>query len=180
MKDFLIPSAIRGVLTHDECMDLIVDAMPLLREDVRTSRVRHRKIAKFNTDTQVTAKLKRFLVQQIDGTLENVEDVEVVRYHRGAEYREHMDCFWRTHTLLVYLNQLYEGGEIQFAHNEVGAVRLPPGDALLWTNSVDGKPFMPNAHSVNKIKDGCKWVAVVWHWNSPYNSAVKSGERPPV
>lgn len=177
-KLLTIPVMTASVLSPSECAKLIDDATPSLRDNVRTTRAKYRTIAKFKEDTPETLKLKTYMAAAVGSSVDYIEPVEVVRYELGSAYREHTDLHWRLHTMLCYLNENYEGGETRFARNGVGDIKGRTGDCLLWPNSDGHRDFLHNAHSVQKITAGEKWVAVVWHWGEEPDLEVISGQEP--
>jgi prolyl 4-hydroxylase len=113
----------------------------------------------------------------MNGPAENGEGLQVLRYGPGGECRAHFDFLvpsnkansesiarsgQRLSTLIVYLNDVAEGGETVFP--EIGLSVVPRrGDALYfeYTNSrmqVDVK----SAHGGAPVVSGEKWVVTKW------------------
>lgn len=100
------------------------------------------------------------------------EILHVLAYSPGQQYRLHSDAIpgeanQRTHTLLVWLNDAYEGGATVFPALDI-AVRGAPGDALLFENlTAAGKPDERTRHAGLPVKSGRKWLATRWIRRTP-------------
>jgi prolyl 4-hydroxylase len=102
------------------------------------------------------------------GTLyDQGEPLLILRYRPGQEYKKHFDALpgvenQRVKTALVYLNEDYEGGETAFTQIGVN-FRGRTGDAIVFTNTVDGKHFDPLAeHAGLPVTRGTKYLASRW------------------
>lgn len=101
------------------------------------------------------------------------EPLQVLRYAPGGEYRAHMDALpatdnQRVVTVLVYLNDAYEGGETDFP--ELGLrFRGRPGDALIFGNiTADGQADPRSRHAGLPVRSGTKLIASRWIRRAPY------------
>lgn len=95
------------------------------------------------------------------------EPLTVLRYRPGQQYRAHLDTLPRVDnqrlaTMLVYLNDGYDGGETHFP--KLGLkVRAQKGDALLFYNlRGDGQPDPLTLHEGMVVSAGEKLVASRW------------------
>ena len=147
-------------------MDL---ARPNLVQDFRTSSVIGRSGCSIKMDN-----LRWYVEECVDVPADHIETPEVVCYSAGVGYQWHVDCPWRTHTFLLYLNDDYEGGETEF-RDEV--IKPRAGWCLSWRNSVDGVQLKENEHRVRPVTRGQKWVAVCWVWDRPVQD-ILSGSQP--
>lgn len=102
------------------------------------------------------------------------EPLHILRYSGAQEYRPHHDAVaglenQRSHTLIVYLNADYEGGETAFP--KLGLhLRGRQGDALLFANlSADGRPDPQMRHAGLPATRGEKWIATRWIRARPYH-----------
>lgn len=108
---------------------------------------------------------------------ENGEMTSILRYRPGEEYRPHFDFLidgvygaagfqvsgQRVATLLVCLNDEFEGGETSFLTAGV-TWKGRTGDALLFRNvTADGKPDMTTRHAGLPVKGGEKWLLSKWY-----------------
>lgn len=101
---------------------------------------------------------------------------QVARYERGQYFRVHEDAFptgqalrsnyQRRLTLLVYLNDVGEGGATHFGHLGL-TVRPERGAALLFFPAfADGTPDPRTAHEARPAVDE-KWIAQAWAGSPP-------------
>ena len=95
------------------------------------------------------------------------EPLQVLRYRPGGEYRPHFDAIpgfanQRILTMIVWLNEDYEGGETMFM--KTGAkIRGRTGDALLFRNALpDGTRDPDAAHAGLPVTRGEKLIASRW------------------
>lgn len=112
----------------------------------------------------------------------NAEMLSVLRYGLGEEFMPHVDYFadnvesaaelnrsgQRAQTLLVYLNDDYDGGTTQFLANAL-RVKGQIGDAVLFRN-VDsaGMPDLSTMHAGLPVTRGVKWLASTWFRERAY------------
>jgi prolyl 4-hydroxylase len=102
-----------------------------------------------------------------DTPVANGEPLQILRYSPGQEYRAHHDALPHTDnqrilTMLVYLNDGFEGGETKFLKTGL-SVKGDIGDALLFRNAdKQGRPD-PNAlHAGLPVRAGQKLIASRW------------------
>lgn len=95
------------------------------------------------------------------------EPLHLLRYTPGQEYKPHTDSMpgeanQREWTVLVYLNESYEGGATRFPRLDY-EVRGAPGDALIFCNvTPDGRPHPASLHAGLPVTGGAKWLATRW------------------
>lgn len=84
--------------------------------------------------------------------------VIVLRYQTGQEYKMHADAGGgnrRVLSMVMYLNDDYVGGEIEFPH--YGVNLKPPANSMI---------FFPSnysyAHIAHPVKEGTKYAIVTW------------------
>jgi prolyl 4-hydroxylase len=109
----------------------------------------------------------------------NIEPLQVVRYHPGEKYDSHHDFFHhvsgpkgqRYGTILVYLNDEFEGGTTSFPKCGL-EVKPITGDGIFWYDSWlrDGKCycFEDSLHRGNPPKTGVKYALNVWIRFDPF------------
>jgi prolyl 4-hydroxylase len=118
----------------------------------------------------------------------NMEDVHLVKYEVGGEYKEHQDWFHpsqdyyrkemerggqRIKTALVYLNDDFSGGDTTFP--KIG-MRITPkkGKLVVWDNvTAEGELSYDSTHIGEIVTEGVKYIAVIWmraqyFWNWDY------------
>jgi prolyl 4-hydroxylase len=95
------------------------------------------------------------------------ESLTVLHYGPGQQYRMHIDALphaanQRVATMILYLNEGYQGGETQFealGANFVGR----GGDALFFVNTMaSGEPDPRSRHAGLPVLAGAKWIATRW------------------
>jgi hypothetical protein len=107
---------------------------------------------------------------------ENAEGLGVLHYSPGERYKPHVDYIpdtpanaahlaargQRVRTLLVYLNEGFEGGATEFPHLE-RAFRPPRGSALVFDSvKPDGSLDPMTLHTGAPTTHGEKWVISKW------------------
>lgn len=103
-------------------------------------------------------------LKNLDGTLNVVlSDIAVLRYKNNGHYNYHTDnCtnIPRTLSIILMLNDDYEGGELVFAnpqmnHEEI-IVKPRKGRAIIWPSNF----LYP--HKVNFVTKGIRYSVVCW------------------
>eukprot|EP00882_Tetradesmus_deserticola_P023404 GHRQ01025467.1.p1 GENE.GHRQ01025467.1~~GHRQ01025467.1.p1 ORF type:complete len:288 (+),score=44.69 GHRQ01025467.1:151-1014(+) len=161
-------------------------------DDYRTS---YGTFIKRNADAVMEA-IEERLAQWAQIPRVNGEDLQVLRYGEGQQYKPHMDSLSddvagpRLCTILLYLNNVPEGGETAFpeSNNWVdkslpdrlgpfsqcakGSVAFKPnkGDALMfWSVHPDGtKQDSYSMHTGCPVLKGVKWTATKWIHGRPF------------
>ena len=103
---------------------------------------------------------------------EQGEPLQVLRYQPGQEYRPHIDALPGADnqciaTMLIYLNDGYEGGQTHFLHTGF-SVEAKAGDAILFQNCRDGAPDMRMLHAGRPVSRGTKLIASRWIRARPF------------
>lgn len=100
------------------------------------------------------------------------EPLQVLRYQPGQEYKVHIDAIpgldpQRILTVLVWLNDGYQGGETRFLEADL-TVRGRRGDALLFVNvDSEGRPNPRASHAGLPVTRGVKLLASRWIRSRP-------------
>ena len=167
-----------ALLTPDECDYLVRRATPLLQPSVvihpvsgqfvlnpiRTSTA---AIFPFVIEDPVLHAINRRIAAATGTSYEQGEPVQVLSYTAGQEYKLHSDALrpgenQRIKTLLVYLNEEFEGGETNFPQAGL-AYRGKRGDALLFHNVDDaGEPDNRAVHAGLPVRRGRKLILSKW------------------
>ena len=120
-------------------------------------------------------------VLRIDGDIMHhsaggvAENMQVVHYGVGQEYRPHFD-WWvgdtphsRFATVLMYLNEQKHdkaGGETTFPHLGPMDVHGGKGTAVIFYSLLeDGNADVMSLHGALPVHDGEKWLSNVWVWD---------------
>jgi prolyl 4-hydroxylase len=178
---------LEGVLSEAECAQLIALARPRLRRstvvdsptgaNIIVDRRSSEGVFFHLRENPFIAQLDERLAAIMNGPTENGEGLQVLRYRPGGQYPPHFDFLdpaaplsaqsiarsgQRISTLIVYLNDVIEGGETVFP--EVGLSVVPRrGNGLYfeYTNSrmqVDPR----SAHGGAPVTRGEKWIVTKW------------------
>lgn len=118
--------------------------------------------------------------------LEHQERMNILHYDPGQEFKPHYDFIrpWgpeaqgyageiaalgqRAVTMLVYLNEGYEGGETVFPHLKLG-IKGRTGDALIfWNVSATGVLERNSLHAGAPVISGEKWLLSQWVREKPH------------
>lgn len=187
-------SVIDRLFSADECRLLIASAQPHLHDSQTadpltgvpyTLPVRTSSEASFDplieTSALRLAQLRMVAAAGID--LPHAEQLTVLRYLPGQQYRPHRDYLPggtlqmdrphagnRMRTVCVYLNAVERGGETEFP---VPGLRIDPvpGRAVIFDNlHPDGRPDPDSLHAGTPVVAGEKWLATLWIRQGRYRS----------
>jgi len=103
-----------------------------------------------------------------DRPLRNCEKLQVLRYKPGGFYKPHQDTFTdtdkkkRMYTIILALNDDYEGGETVFPNLE-RKYKLKKGDALFF-HTLDNYELKTSKalHGGAPVTSGEKWICNLW------------------
>jgi len=121
----------------------------------------------------IERKISNFVAMPVNRS----EPLSVLMYTRGQEYKPHFDYFdpslkitsellkkggQRCRTVLLYLNDVVEGGETHFPSiNEL--ISANQGTVVYMDNCLNGGKINPlSLHAGMPVKNGEKWIAVSW------------------
>ena len=119
------------------------------------------------------------LAKQFHFPIENTEGLQVVKYTKGGFYKEHHDaccdpndaCMQfvknggqRILTILIYLNDDFEGGFTMFPNLNHRRLKPPPRGAVVFHPLEKGSDRChPKAlHTGTEVTKGVKYIATVW------------------
>lgn len=183
--DAHVPCLVHNLATPDECETLITEAEAsgLQRstvvhdaEPVSTGRTSSHVFLETETAETLKERVSKFL--GIPTT--HFENVQVVRYRPGEKYDAHYDATFkndtntkrelpRLYTVLLYLNDDYEGGHTTFPNCEA-EVTPRQGMGVLWRNlSESGRILKSSYHAGAPVTRGTKYVCTLWIHGSPPN-----------
>ena len=174
------PSIYDTMLTPDQCQRVIEAAqrLGLNRSTVAektgntTSTIRTSSHV-FLPDSEPIAQTLKHKVHTLTGVpLSRMEQIQVVQYQPGQEYKPHFDAcndgcdggkdMPRTQTVMFYLNTVEQGGYTRFPNAGV-SVQPRQGRAVHWYNIDDNKKNLPcSFHGADPVIRGEKWGATVW------------------
>ena len=170
--------AFRTLFTEEECRYLAEAAGPMLEPasvvDVRTGRQKRDPIRRSDCcgftwplENPAVHALNRRLSAASGTRAEQGEPLQVLRYGPRGEYKPHFDSIpgfanQRILTMIVWLNDAYEGGETWFATPRL-ALKGQAGDAILFRNAGDDGARDPSsAHAGLPVTAGTKLIASRW------------------
>ena len=177
------PQIVSDVLTPEECTYLLEKATPLFSRStvVGTSAPdasRTSQTAWIPKTDPVAQKVFTKALEFTGKTMDECEDLQVVRYEPGTYYREHHDsccdgtqgCIdfekeggQRVATLLVYLNSDFTDGETHFPNLDL-KLKADPGSAILFRplGTEESKCHPKALHAGLPISSGVKYVCNAW------------------
>jgi prolyl 4-hydroxylase len=167
-----------SLFTDLECDFLMDVALPALRPsevvdpttgELTENPVRTSDAAAFPLVAERPAihALCRRLAKATRTGVEQGEPLQVLRYLPGQQYRPHFDALDRSEnqrilTILVYLNDDYEGGATHFIKSGL-SIKGRKGDALMFRNADDAGHIDANSqHAGEPVELGEKFVASRW------------------
>lgn len=189
---------IRNVLTPQECNQIITHAQKkgMYESDVLSygtstgtevmNEYRKSKTSWVSDDEHPLALRLALYSEQISGLpRENQEMLQVAFYEKDGKFNEHFDaCVFedesfcdkmnnnagqRRSTLLVYLNDDFEGGETEFV--AIGLkIKPEKGKAILFWNTDENENIIQESkHRGNPVIKGQKWICTKWSHVSAFN-----------
>jgi predicted 2-oxoglutarate/Fe(II)-dependent dioxygenase YbiX len=94
------------------------------------------------------------------------EGYEMIKYETGQEFKAHSDgitASGRSVSAIVYLNDEYTGGELEFVNFGV-KIKPKPGMLILFPSNY------PYAHIAHPVKTGIKYAIVTWMHDRPFDA----------
>jgi len=180
-----------GLFTAPECAWLAAAAGPMLEPAVVVDPASGRQVRDpvrvcdsagfpWPLENPAIHALNRRLAAVSGTAVDRGEPLQVLRYRPGGEYRPHFDAIPgfanpRTMTMLVWLNEDYEGGETHFPTPGL-KLKGRTGDAILFRNTgPDGRRDPASGHAGLPVTAGEKRIASRWIRARPFEMPV--GER---
>ena len=174
------PIIIKGLITQEEREHIMkkaeskLDVSTIAENRVIDKRVRDSQTAWLDESDPVVRRVMEKCVSITDRPLENCEHLQVLRYKPGGHYKPHQDTFSdtdgnkRMYTVILALNDEYEGGETEFP-NLGTKYKLTAGDALFF-HTLDNYELMTTKalHGGRPVKSGEKWICNLWVHKHPY------------
>ncbi|GFN31406.1 2OG-Fe(II) oxygenase [Paenibacillus xylaniclasticus] len=167
---------LKRLLTDDECQWLMETAGPRLTEsklvnkvvsEIRTSRGMFFE----EEESPFIRRIERRISQLMNVPIEHAEGLQVLHYGPNQEYKAHYDFFGqnsplarnnRISTLIIYLNDVEEGGETLFPLLQL-RVKPERGSALYFEYFYQQQALNNlTLHSSVPVVRGDKWVATQW------------------
>lgn len=166
---------LEDVLSNTECEALI---------DLAKNRMQRAKIGKshvvsdFRTNSsmffeesenELIKKIETRVSELMSIPVSHAEPLQILHYKAGEQYQHHFDYFMsgnivnnRISTLVMYLNDVEEGGETYFPSLHF-SVAPKTGRAVYFEYFYDDNHLNEQTlHAGNAVKVGEKWVATQW------------------
>ncbi len=180
-KRSLKPTVVENFLSPRECDAVIHRARQIgLHPSTVTHRVHNNRKDSSRTSSNVFLhrdeplglKIKQKVSKYTGVDIRRMEDVQVVHYLPGQEYKPHFDAcndfcnggknLPRTQTMYIYLNDVEEGGCTSFPNVGV-SVEPKKGRAVCWYNTDKEMKILPESlHAADPVLRGEKWGCNVW------------------
>jgi prolyl 4-hydroxylase len=178
---------LQGVLSNDECAELIELARPRLRPStVVDPQTGTNTVANYRNsegmffrpaETPLIALLDRRLAELMNCPLENGEGLQVLRYGPGGHTAPHFDFLipsnptneasvkrsgQRLSTLMIYLSEVARGGETVFP--EVGLSVFPRQGNAVYFEYANSRQQLDarSLHAGAAVIEGEKWAVTKW------------------
>ena len=94
------------------------------------------------------------------------EGISFLRYSDGEHFDFHLDENFdapRTTSVTIYLNDNYDGGEMEFEHFNI-KIKPSAGDIAMFSSAY------PYRHRVTPVSNGIRYAAVAWYrWKTLIN-----------
>ena len=162
------PIVIEQMITRKMC-DTILDSTSAFRHSTINGSRYYKSLRNSYTATLENKSIAEILAQKCLDILNfdevYIEPPLIVHYKVDGFYKTHEDSckkFHRPITVLLSLNDKYEGGETEFPHLDK-KFKLKKGDALVFHNfNTDGTYTKLSQHNGQPVKSGEKWVCNLW------------------
>lgn len=178
----------RALFTADECRYLAQAAAPMLAPSVvvdQATGAQRPDPVRVSDSMGFTPPLENPAVHALNQRIAATsgtrpaqgEPLQVLRYRPGGQYKPHCDAIpgfanQRILTMIVWLNEDYEGGETMFMKARV-KLKGRTGDALLFRNALpDGNRDPDAAHAGLPVTRGEKLIASRWIRARPFEMPV--------
>lgn len=166
------PKVIKNFITDEMCDFLINTDVSSFEESTtdNDSKLTSMRISKTKWIPRTYYKVKEIYekcYQLTNIPITNMEDISVIKYEEGGYYKEHIDVDMdfivpRLYTIILYLNDNYEGGETEFTILNK-KYKLKKGDALFFNNYDSlGNITRLSLHCGNEVISGVKYIANIW------------------
>lgn len=174
-----------GLFTPAECQHIANVAVDMLapsmvvdpatgRSIPHPIRTSHSAVIGPTRETLAVQALNRRIAAVTETDWQQGEALTVLRYEPGQQFRPHHDAIagarnQRFRTVLVYLNDAFEGGETRFSERNL-LVRPRTGDAIVFDNILaDARIDQASRHAGEPVRRGVKWLATRWIRERAFN-----------
>ena len=179
---YIEPKVIPNLLTEDEIEYIKKKSIDKLEPSLVASgfggifddNIRKSEEVMLESNDPILNSVVRKCVGLTNKPFENAEGLQVLRYKEGGYFKHHQDVnpyFMinrRLYTIMIALNDDYEGGETDFPGLNV-EYKLKKGSALFFHTLDNHKLHTSLAlHGGKPVKSGEKWICNLWVHKYPY------------
>ena len=171
---YIEPKVIPNLLTEDEIEYIKKESINKFAPSrigfhgIVDDNLRKSESAFLESNDPVVNSVVRRCVGLTNKPFENAERLQVLRYTEGGHYQLHQDVIKtmdnnkRLYTIMIALNDDYEGGETIFPLLNK-SYKLSKGDAIFF-HTVDNYEVITELalHGGQPVKSGDKWVCNLW------------------
>ncbi len=169
-----------NLITENDCDEIIKIAENQFRQANTLGENNGHRIADFTwiyRNVPIANKLREIASKETGLPIENMEDLHVVRYNVGGQYKDHHDFFHpgepyypgevsrggqRVKSIIFYLNDDFEGGETDFPKMSI-TVKPIKSKTIIWDNiNEDGTLDYDSIHAGLPVTKGVKYIATIW------------------
>lgn len=142
------------------------------------SDYRKAKNLSFKKNGKIAKKFNKRLCKILGVEVEYLQNWIFIKYEEGGEYKEHADFLdedleysekdkkifggLRLKTVLIYLNDDFEGGETFFPHIDL-KIKPKTGKLLIWENVLGNlKKNLYSIHAGLPVSKGNKYILLTW------------------
>lgn len=170
---------VRGFVHRTMKRAVTTGADGLIRTRERTNRY---QFLKHDASPEVLAVCTK-MAALVDLPLAHAEDLQVIRYEKGEQYKPHLDTFdpaegfqdqlskggQRVVTVLAYLTSCLEGGETVFPRLNL-KVPCRAGHVVVFESchKDEPKPHPDSLHGGAPVRNGIKWAFNLWFRQAPH------------
>ncbi|MCR8643405.1 2OG-Fe(II) oxygenase [Paenibacillus sp. N1-5-1-14] len=164
-----------NVLSDEECEALIEQSKEGLKRskigEERTMNQIRTSSGVFCEDSETVARIEKRISEIMNIPIAHGDGLQVLQYTPGQEYKPHYDYFAETSrassnnrisTLVMYLNDVEEGGETSFPKLNLTVFPIK-GMAVYFEYFYDNPELNElTLHAGTPVVKGEKWVATMW------------------
>jgi prolyl 4-hydroxylase len=178
----------RNFLTKEECDQIIKLAenqmKPATTLGTQIEGYRVAETTWLDNDNIIVSSYKKKVSELFDIPVENMENLHIVRYVIGGEYKNHQDFFHpgesyydehikrggqRLMTTIIYLNDEFTGGETDFPELNM-RIKPETGKLISWKNLDENENLLYNTlHAGLPVISGTKYIATIWIRESKFS-----------
>lgn len=189
----MVLKQIDDFLTFDECSKLIAyieqhnakSKVSTAKGDVYEKTSRTSSTCNLPMGDETVKQVAKKIAKEVGRDLKFMENLQGQKYQQNEYFRAHHDWFHdgepynanclhsgnRTETLMIYLNDGFEGGTTNFHKLQFEGIPKR-GRAIYWTNLKDGKGDPDAIHEGSDVTSGTKYIITSWWRENEHNSAL--------